>query len=801
MGTLDKIPLAVLRFPGGTSGAGLFVAWRAVAAAGQPAGQFALHFCGRFGHLHPITVANPWSLALSTSKGLAATLKAPPQHLEDQEYEFVFITHPSLDVAKKLVERLNAGESVNGAGGSQKFPIEKIRPTLEKGNRIIELPTKSDKFVPKGHADFDGWVLYRHMPHAGLSDVGKAVKKLAFMMGELRFPTDVVKSIPPYPQSEGAHYGTFDQVLQAATHTFVDAVKAGVAFQLSAEGKAAIGPGQTEKETWGFLLGTQVKGVKRQTLAQPAAAELESGVVDEQFVLELLAWKKAGLRRDGALSVAKSIGKTTLFAQPELWLRYRALVLTMKALGVPYNLGLSNTSRSLGSIGPGQVMTSFHKIGRALDFDSFLADPSPGLPVAFEGNWPSSKDLRWQVYAHSVLDPLKETPELANPLAEARKALKDEFTAILGEDLPALVTTYLTTVEQFHTKLEGLATSGTLGADYFRESVRRFQFQAGQPDGGDFMPAVTASSDAALNGVKGTIASWVNLSRVAFGLGLRGIGAHTGKLGVKTPTNFRDLVPGAAQGGAKAIAADELAEGIRVAGELSLATVSVTPPGGKTVEVPVSDFDTDAVGSWLRRATDSTAAQPKAVTFAAKGVDMTIEWPVAKGADRTAIESFLDDRAAIKILVVRVGPGLAFGTEVIDEGEQISVGDAKAALLKATASGAKADRQVTVRPVYSKTFPEGDPGTFTYKIPAMNAPQELEWWHYELQPDVDTLSWHEYAADWGLDATVLAADAIPSKDGVPPATPWTGGAGVARTKFPTRRGTEPTNASGTESTP
>src|SRR5688572_16883912 len=181
---MPRAGIATLRFPDKTSAAGLFVAWRATPKDGatDPA-PFSLAFCGKLGTLHAITVPNPWVLALDSSRSLGATLKAPPQLFEDQDYDLVLISHPSPLVAKALLERLNKGEPVNGSGGSQQFPIIKVRPTAEKGNFVVELPTTSDQYVPKGHPDLKGFVLYRHMPYAALADVKAALQKLAFHLG------------------------------------------------------------------------------------------------------------------------------------------------------------------------------------------------------------------------------------------------------------------------------------------------------------------------------------------------------------------------------------------------------------------------------------------------------------------------------------------------------------------------------------------------------------------------------------------------------------------------------------------
>jgi hypothetical protein len=809
---MPNASVATLRFSSDLSAAGLFVCWRPTPIQGSTGvAPFSLGFCAKGGKLIDVTVANPWKFAFSDSAA-----KTLIRTLQDQDHDFVLISHPSPIVAKTLLERLNKGEPVNGTGGSETFPIVTIRPTFGKGNAVVDLPTTSDKYVPKGHSEFGGWVLYRHMPHEGLPEVAQAVKKLAHVLGQLRFPCEVEKSLFPYAISPTSHEFGFNIPVQASLHNFFRAVDLGVAFELSDEGKARAGDGMTERETWGFLLGESIANLARQTLPEEPAAPMEAGVVDEQTGVELFAWKARRLRRHGDIIVGKSVGSTSFFAQPDLWLSYRALALTLKVFGVPYGLPISNTSRTLEAKGSGQVENSFHKLGRAIDFDmavhevrprpvgpSLGAEPSAAFPVAFEGNWNNPGELRWQVYAHSTLNPTLRTEQIEEPLKEAHRKLTAEVKDLLGDNPPLKVRGMLLKVEKFYESLVAAATDGTLGAKFFRDKVSRFQYQAGEKDGGKFMPEVGAAEDAEFNSVPGAIASWVNVSRLAFNLGLKSIGAHTDEMGAKSGTTSRPITPGAdANAINRAIRLDELGEGIRLARELGLPSVKVTTPS-TTVNVNPNTFNLSAIQDWMRRRTDNPdklPPPPSGVSYATNGVDMTVDWPLGqnKERERGAIRAFLGSRAEIPVTLVHVGDGLSDGSGgTLSTNTSTTVEQVRTALHQSSA-GTGSDRTIVVRPVFESSLPEGDPATFTYEIVDMHLANELEWWHFEIQPESDNLFWSGYAELLGLDATVLEAPVVPRDSETPPDVPWMGGSARKRSKFATTKGTEPNNAPGRE---
>lgn len=703
------------------------------------------------------------------------------------------------------------GHPPNGPGGAPlEWPLLRgIVPKLEGGNLVVDLPETSDAYLPAGHSHFGGWVLYRHMPYAGLPEVRTQVKKLALLLGKLRFPANVqASSGRPYPTSESDHSGDFDAAMQACLHRFEEGMRNSVGFQLSEAGKARLGTGTSEKETWAYLLGEPTIDVPVARIGDDSqVTQLEPGVVAQLMGQALLDWDAAGLRMHGHILVTRTDGKRTLHAVPEVLLGVRALEVTAKALGMPYPLKLSNTWRTLGAMEPGQAVRSNHKLGRAVDLEyGYFREPSGAMPLAFEAYRPSADQLRWQLYAHTTLDPFNEV-DLEERLAKAQDTFRKEVEERIGSELPTLVKSFLARVKQLHDELISLGRSGKLGDAFFRATVSRFQPQAGQVAGGDRMEAVGAAEDARANGVgvPDEITSWLNLSRLAFRLGLTGISAHTNRLGpvsgdLSQEDSFTTIRPGDQKDRIpKALALDELASGIEALQRLGGRSVHVRTKDGKFIGVPVSSFHLDAIRSWMRRTSDpprTLPPPPSEISFADNGVDMTITFVGASGQGllRRTLEDYVSSRGSIPVKVLHVGGGLGFQGRGLVVGRHLEIRKVASELQQAFLIPGQPDRRIVLRPIYAPELPDADPATHTYRIVKTHEPQYLEWWHLQLFSE--GLDWHRCAEQMGLSAKVLEATVLPRTEDVPPGVPWVGGAGVARSRFSPRPDAEPNNRPG-----
>jgi hypothetical protein len=814
-------------FPGDTAAAGLFVLWRALPQAAEgiepdaDLSDFALAFCGFEGTLHDVLPnKNPWALAVSKESGLAARLGTPPIKWQLQPYEVVLIGHPSPIQAKALLDRLRQRLAPDGAGTDLTlWQRRTVTPQPSgKGLKVI-LPDTPDAFVPRGHDTFNGWTLYRRMPYAGIADVKAQVKKLAVKLGGLRYPTNLLVNLNPYPALDSEHDGAFDTTLQACVRRFQTAVRLGVTFQLAPEGLQRKGPGFTEVETWAYVLGFTTALSPPPLLPSPTIPELD--VVDADTAAEILRWEQLGLRSPGSVVVSVARSKDFLFAEPRLFMAFSALILTAKALGMAYStLGISRT-RGLKATAPGQVDLSFHKLGRAIDIDTQFDEPSPGTPLAFEANFVKKTELEWKLYVHSTLDPFTQNVDLAPALARARQDLEAELVTRLGSPLPLLAASYLLEVDALHTKLLNAATPNPAGGsqlanDFFRSTVSRFQYVSGAPNLGVSQPALRALDDAVANSVPNAAAvrSWLNLSRLAFHLGLRRIGADENKHGPVKPsldqkgalTTIIPAQPGFETG--KAVVLDRLAAGIRGAAQLGATNVKVTI-AGQAQNIPISAFDLSAMQNWIRRQSDqpgSLSKSPKGAKFVAGGVDLTFEVHFAPGTNRQDLLAFLRQRAGIGVRVIRVGDGVDDPSQTIRPGREMPLGTLVPLVEGATAIAGKKDHTITLRPIFAPQLKDSDPGAAAYEVVQMHSAAFLEWWHLELQPAEDAKTWFNFAEDFGLDSVSLLANDVPSPDALPTASnpvPWMGGEkqGETRPVFPARRSTEPDNVQGTLNQP
>jgi hypothetical protein len=785
----------------GVPAAGLFVLWSAIPVDTQKSADpstFKLGFCGETGVLFDVsTLDNPWPIALK-SKESATKLGAVAEHWTPQNYDVVFVAHPSPVVARAMLTNLQKGLGPDGnkpADLRAAWRMQLATPRALKRNLVVDVKEDPAIFMPGGPSEYGGWLLYRRMPYQLQTPVKAEVSKLVFHLSRLRYPAAC--SVPiagahvPYTASETEHAGVFDAPVQATLHRFQKHLAAGTTFKLTDAGRTQIA-GTTDIASWGYLRGAD---------ATQKPVVTEEGVVDAATAKALTSWFDDGLRKPGPIVVQR--GK--LWAQPELWYGFTALDLILQGFSARYRLAISNTYRVLPSSGPGQVETSFHKLGRAIDLETTLGDPSDGFPVGYEGDWVTKNTLKWLVYIHSGAS---ATPDPAAPLVVSEKVASETkafMTTRLGEELPAEANEFLEKLTEYVEKLNKTPQE-QLHQDYLRESISRFQWQSGEDDGGNAQTAITAAEDAQRNSRGAGARSWVNLSRHAFHTGLFSISAHEDKLTVsdefllnqpqtdpkkKKPkgSTTRDIAISGSRLTPKAMHLDDLAESIRRAIGAGIATITAKTPEKKLITVPVANLRLPGIGSWIARVSDRPdvlAPPPSGFSFA-NGVDLTMEIPIPMTA---AAERFMTQRAAIKVKVLSVGKGLQLKAALEPSTTMAKVLEAAK---NAKAVTGEKDHAIVVRPDWAdELVAEGDPGTFVYTVPRLGAPAELEWWHFELQHKGDKVLWHDLADALGLDRAVLAA---PEKPQVTTAGPiFVGGADMAIGRPLGTRQVEPGNS-------
>lgn len=835
-GVLATNSMVVFKFASGRAAAGLFVLWRLAPPASGTSdgssddaaptgGDFALGFCGFDGRLHAVTVANPWPLAIQTEPGLGAKLGAEPQGWGADPHQVVFVAHPSPLQAKQLLERLNKKSGPDGTDLTvNDWPIVDVTPKPAGANFVVEVPETPESFVPKGHADFGGWTLYRRMPYADVSDVRKQVQKLAFVLGQLRFPTDYGKRdgsfpAPPYPKDETSHSGVFDAVLQSCLRRFQLTEQARIAFRLSPEGNARKGPGPGEKEMWAYTLGGTVSLEPRALV--PTTVDPELGVVDSDVATELFKWQTEGLRNVSTVMVSHQRNRL-LFAQPRLWLVYLAIEKTAAALGMAYAFNSANSSvlPISRTTGPGVEFT-FHKLGRAIDLENAFDEVSSGLPLAFEADWASSSKLVFKLYVHSMLDPFANASlDLSAPLQTARAELRAEYVRLMGDTLPLAASSMLVEVERFHEQLRVMAatpaTSGSgseLAAQFFRQNVQRFLYRSGADDYGTPQPAVDARADASANNVarRDQVRTWLNLTRIAFNLGMDRISAHEKQFGPETdkagPTGASiKISPGAGPESTKAILLDRLAGAIRRGMSAGVNEITVVS-AGTTLRIPARDFDLNVIENWVQRFSDTPGTlsrTPKGVKFVAAGVDLEFQVRFEPGPDKDKLDAFLDERASVPVRVIKIGDGIRFGDQKLEVGDDHALGDVKQTLASADAIPGKKDHLVVIRPRFAAALLDADPGLASYEVLKMHDASHLEWWHWQLPPETDgTHNWLDFASELGLDGLSYRAPPTPKPTDAPSPSaplPWVGGGyegkGTPRVPFNETRNTDPKNLPG-----
>lgn len=418
------------------------------------------------------------------------------------KYEFVFVNHPDLEIAKTLTKDLN-----------ELFEQQKVKVhVLEVGeDGKVEVPLDPAGFTPKGPKQYGGYCLFHDMPLQDVPSIRKEVTKLQADLGKLRWIVGGkeldTKPAPPYEPcslekklgGESAAepiIGDFSKQTLNGVYGFQDACRRKSLWQLEA----------APTDSWSYLAVKNTGGVPSRfgVDATPAKAD---GVVDEVTGDALADAVAKHLRRSGDILVeveAHSAGKPgARVANYNKWLRtdaaqaFYAWSEAVTALGSDTGVSFNWSFRSVfdamnpGGPDPGKAVKSQHKTGLAVDLVTGGA-MFPIVKVHEEVN-------HWRLYVPShVALPSEEDLALAAERIEAalRASLAKPRSAKL-EKFPAVAQKLLTALE----------TPDTFFATYFKAEVAPWIYQANveggyaepmtKPPFGESWLDVTAVADAA----------------------------------------------------------------------------------------------------------------------------------------------------------------------------------------------------------------------------------------------------------------------------------------------------------------
>ncbi len=413
----------------GADTTGLFVLFRAVARSASPSALVrsaeeasahppdAMHvaFVDAEGYLLPVRDdRNPW-VELDPRGG--ETPHAIPMSV-GTAYEGCLVRHPDPGLARSLARWIDRAEDDASWGFAHwQTPRVELARRLEirsagAGDIELVVPSSAEAFVPRGHADFGGWVLYHAMPLAELTSVCTAVRRLRAMLGALRYPHGGVKN--PYLADYPVDDVDFSATLSAAVAAFQSDARRGDAVAVrdraqchgAAVPRVVTSPTEAqakEHEGYSYASWRWIGGAP--AIATRLVGGENPGVIDLATGNCLAEWHRLGLRKPGAVLVAVPSGFTKSWPT---WLRDDAAIALLgwrvlaKAFGVPYSIAVGHTYRHVtdcvakGSGGPGKASRSIHKTGLAMDLGVIggaggavmdYSHPIPSSPLVYEGDW------------------------------------------------------------------------------------------------------------------------------------------------------------------------------------------------------------------------------------------------------------------------------------------------------------------------------------------------------------------------------------------------------------------------------
>lgn len=450
---------------------GLFVIHR---VAGATSG-FTLSFVGSDGFLQVVTRGDdPWACFYKTHRATPQASK-----LGRGAHEVIAVRHPDVGLARRYLDELGPeGASVEAFRAAHPGALElrdvALVTTGGKTYLTLTLPDDPAKYLPPGPALYDGWTLYRDMPHALCEPVQRAVKRLRAHLGALSYVVGI-QEVPyaseavnnaakPAPLMPLA--GVFDAGLLNAVVTFqTDTADRGRAWRV--DDPEATQGAFVQRDAPTFDARAQVtmraafEASWKNLRARPVTAPLDAtvaaidGVVEAATGRAIQAWLKAGWRKRGAVLVgvpsSESGAGGWVYLRQEAALAVEAWRRAIVAMGCSYGLSSGHSFRAISSgVGTkerGVASQSLHKSGLAIDMSvkgtegsqTDYAYPVAAWPIVFERSVQRSvvRDgahnrgihrIAWRLYGHSTV----RVAGFAAPDSAARRELVAALRACGG---------------------------------------------------------------------------------------------------------------------------------------------------------------------------------------------------------------------------------------------------------------------------------------------------------------------------------------------------------------------------------
>lgn len=386
----------------------------------DPSDQFVLGITDVDGYLEPVyESSNPWRDRLT---------RLEPDSFKfavDEEYNALYIRHPSPGVARAATRLLNGGASGRtdvdfsntkvwgampgavqlarflGYGGPalQKFKVEK--GSGKDGEQfVIHVPATPKAYVPLRTDDAEKWWLYAGMPHESLASVRQQVYELVDSLGVLKYPAtgdqdtpysvngveDAIektrnsKNMTEDAKQKRVHSLTealysFHGPLQAVAGRFQEHLAEGRAFQ-PVDWERAHAPSQ-----WASEIGADVSFPPVET------PRLEQGgVIGPNTAKYLDEWKTKKWVKPPQHLV--TIGNGVLMLARGAF-AFNAWSELAKVLGCEYGMSSGHSYRQLmAEGGGGAIKNSIHKTGLASDMTGGRQRTSTEKwPIRFEAEF------------------------------------------------------------------------------------------------------------------------------------------------------------------------------------------------------------------------------------------------------------------------------------------------------------------------------------------------------------------------------------------------------------------------------
>ncbi|MGE0785024.1 MAG: hypothetical protein AB7S26_04995 [Sandaracinaceae bacterium] len=552
----------------------------------DPSTQFVVGFVDDEGYLVPTHDGfNPWYEAAHRDRD-PDTYKLT----DGETYQACLLRHPDPELARAVARHLNGAATSADAKlaiaswGTLVRDVTVTTKAMTGGDeRVIEVSEDPSHYLPPGPSRYGGWSLYLDMPHLMCANVPDQVEKLQEDLAKLRYPTgeehpfrfrkNGVPQLKTFVVSRALddrrRFAAGKQSLKSATYMhkaifhvqsqvaaaiggFQEHVLARSAFAMS-HPDIAFGGGTSG---WAYVLGQDFTFAPGS--ADPRAWTVPSylylGCVERHTADALAHWLDQGLRKPGPVMVATQQTGSGVWMQERAAIAVDAWALLLEVFGVKYNHAVyagSSFRRLVDDPWPGSTKASLHNTGLAVDLAGGGRRHSKAeWPIRFEADWVANRNkspgaadvvdrgnldhtLGFKLYAHSELDVFRDPAALTTlraRLATYGDELRRALTAAFGRMNDPQIDTYVAVAA-----LRAIAHATTLGAmtddelrdQFFRTEVHQFLVNAYEADAGTSRAAEPPTGPAPPDFASVPWAkSWVNISALAYDLGMERISAH-----------------------------------------------------------------------------------------------------------------------------------------------------------------------------------------------------------------------------------------------------------------------------------